>query len=75
MSEPTPRQIEVLVAWIECGTSDAAGRRLGMHPVTVRRTLADLRTVYGVANPAQVFACAVRDGLIDPAKVTLPDAA
>lgn len=65
MTEPTARQIRVLVAWVECGTSEDAGVRLGMHPVAVRKVLADLHEVYGVKTSAQAFGRAVRDGLID----------
>ena len=71
MSEPTPRQIEVLIAWFECGTSEDAGVRLGLHAAHVRKVLGDLHEVYGVRTSAQAFGCAVRDGLIDVHKLTL----
>ena len=71
MSEPTSRQIAVLLAWVECGTSEDAGVRLGMHPVAVRKVLAELIAVYGVKTSAQVFGCAIRDGLIDVSAIEL----
>lgn len=73
--EPTPRQLEVLVAWIECHDAAEAGRRLGMHPSSVRHVLSDVQTVLGAAHSAQAFAIAVRLGLIDPHDLRLPDAA
>jgi DNA-binding CsgD family transcriptional regulator len=75
VTEPTPRQLQVLVAWIECGNADEAGRRLGLHPSTVRHILSDVQAVLGAAHSGQAFAIAVRLGLIDPSTLRLPDAA
>lgn len=75
MTEPTDRQLAVLVAWIECGGSAGAGRRLGMHPSSVRHVLADLQAVLGADHSGQAFAIAVQRGLIDPERLALPKVA
>lgn len=75
MNEPTDRQFQVLVAYIEAGSARAAALRLGVHPDSIRHVLADLNAVLGAANTAQAFAIAVRSGLIDAHDLSLPDAA
>lgn len=75
MTEPTPRQLLVLVTWIEEGSTEKAALRLHMHPSSVRNVLGDLRAVLGATNSVQAFAIAVRAGLVDPHKLDLPDAA
>lgn len=75
MTEPTPRQLEVLVAWVETGRAEKAADRLHMHPSSVRNVLGDIRAVLGATSSVQAFAIAVRSGLIDPNELDLPDAA
>lgn len=75
MTEPSARQLAVLVAWIESSGTAEAAQRLGLHPHTVRHILSDVQTVLGADHSAQAFAIAVRSGLIDPARLRLPDAA
>jgi hypothetical protein len=66
VTEPTARQLEILVAYVEAGSMRAAGARLGVAEFVVRDTLAAIRTCLRARNTAQAFALAVRDGLIDP---------
>lgn len=75
MTEPTDRQLAVLVAWIECGGSVGAADRLAMTPIRVRQVLAELHAVFGTKTSVQAFAVAVRLGLVDVASLNLPDAA
>lgn len=75
MSEPTPRQLQVLVAYIECGGSRPAADRLGITDRTVRDVLSVLHVVIGGSTTAQTFAIAVQRGMIDPHKLRLPEAA
>lgn len=75
MTEPTPRQLAVLVAYIEAGGARGAAERLGMHPTSVRMILAELHQAFDAANTAQAFAIAVQRGHIDPLTLRLPEAA
>ena len=75
MTEPTPRQLTVLIAWIECGTSERAAARLGAHPDTIRHILAAVADVLGADGSAQAFAIAVKRGLIDPHELRIDEAA
>lgn len=75
MTEPTPRQLQVLVAYIEEGSTKGAARRLDLSDIRVRQVLSELHAVFGTVNSAQTFAVAVRLGLIDMAELNLPDAA
>ena len=75
MSEPTVRQLEVLVAYIEAGSAKKAARDLGVNEHYVRGVLSVLHTVYGGANTAQTFAIAIQRGDIDPHGLRLPNAA
>lgn len=75
MTEPTARQVAVLVAYIECGRTQEAAARLGVHPDTLRHWLAEIATVLGARNTAQAIAIAIRRGLIDAQELQLPDAA
>lgn len=75
MTEPTPRQLAILIAYIEAGGSRQAAARLKCHPGTVRAVLSEVQEVLGAANSAQAFAIAVRDGLIRMSDMHLPEAA
>lgn len=50
---PTERQIEVLRAYVLCGSHSAASIRLGLSTRTVQAHLAALRSRLGVHNEAQ----------------------
>jgi DNA-binding CsgD family transcriptional regulator len=75
MTEPTPRQLSVLIAWIEEGGTREAAARLGCHPDTVRHNLAELQVILGAANSAQAFAIAIVRGLVDPHDLRVDEAA
>lgn len=75
MTEPTIRQLEVLIAWIECGNSAGAGKRLGITSDRVRAVNAEVIAVFGVRTSAQAFALAVQEGFIDLASVNVKLAA
>lgn len=67
---PTPRQLQVLAAYIECGSREEAARRLGLDLATVKNYLTICRESFGARNTAQAFGIAVQRGLIDPAGLT-----
>jgi DNA-binding NarL/FixJ family response regulator len=71
VAEPTPRQLWVLIVYIETGSYSAAARRLNVSPETVRNHLTECRTAFHARNTAQAFAAAVRAGLIDPERMHL----
>jgi DNA-binding NarL/FixJ family response regulator len=75
MTEPTDRQLAILVAYVECGGSKPAADRLGVSERTVRDVLSVLHVVIGGTNSAQTFAIAVQRGLIDPHKLRLVEVA
>lgn len=53
---PTDREIEVLRAYLETGSTKGAAHRLGVHPQTVKNQLSNVRRRLGVANTAQAVA-------------------
>jgi DNA-binding NarL/FixJ family response regulator len=73
--EPTPRQLWVLIVYIETGSRRAAAERLGVSEDTVRNTLAAIRHRLRVDTSVQAFAVAVRDGLIDASQMDIRQAA
>lgn len=75
VNEPTPRQLEVLVAYVECGGSKEAARRLQVSDRHIRGILSALHAIIGGANSAQTFAIAVQRGLIDPHELHIDEAA
>jgi DNA-binding CsgD family transcriptional regulator len=75
MSEPTERQLEILVAYVECGGSKAAAIRLSVSERYIRSALSALHAIIGGTNSAQTFALAVQRGLIDPHELHISEAA
>jgi DNA-binding CsgD family transcriptional regulator len=65
MTEPTQRQLSVLIAWIEEGGTREAAARLGCSPNTARNHLMALRAALHVHTTAQAAFVAVQRGLID----------
>ena len=53
MTAPTPRQVEVLRAYVATGSYGAAADSLGIAKATVRNHLHDLRLRLGVGTTAQ----------------------
>ena len=57
LSQPTPRQIEVLTAYVSCGGSvPTTAQRVGIRPSTVKRHLADLRARSGLTTEQLIYA-------------------
>jgi DNA-binding transcriptional LysR family regulator len=54
MSEPTPRQLDAWAAYVDTGSMKAAAERVGVHEITVRKRIAELRDVYGVRTNVQL---------------------
>lgn len=75
MTEPTDRQLVILVAWIEWGGTRPAAEAMQVHPDTMRHWLAEIQAVLGADSSAQAFAIAVKRGLIDPSTLHVDEAA
>jgi DNA-binding CsgD family transcriptional regulator len=71
VSEPTPRQLAILSAWIELGDYRLVAGQLGLSVHTIRWSLGTTREALGARNSAQAFAIAVRRGLIDPHRLRI----
>ncbi len=54
MSEPTDRQLDAWDAYLEMGSMREAAARLGVHEITVRKRIAELRQVYEVRTNVQL---------------------
>jgi len=54
MTEPTARQLDAWSAYVETGSMKGAAARLGVHDITVRKRIAELRDVYGVRTNVQL---------------------
>jgi DNA-binding transcriptional LysR family regulator len=54
MIEPTPRQLEAWLAYVATGSMKAAANLLGIHDITVRKRISELRDVYGVRTNVQL---------------------
>ena len=50
----TARQVEVLAAYVATGSEKAAAHRLGVAPATVKHTLANTRSKFGVETTTQL---------------------
>jgi DNA-binding NarL/FixJ family response regulator len=63
----TPRQMDVLAAFVADGGSVAgAARRLGIRPSTVKRHLADLRARSGLTTEQLIYARRADGSLVVP---------
>lgn len=54
VSEPTPKQLAAWRAYVDGGSMKAAAHLLGVHEITVRKRIAELRDVYGVRTNVQL---------------------
>lgn len=61
MTEPTAIQVATWDAYFREGSCRKAAAILGIHEVTVRKRLADLRDVYGVRTNVQLSAAIERE--------------
>ncbi|MGW4243821.1 LuxR C-terminal-related transcriptional regulator [Nocardia sp. NPDC004722] len=66
----SPREIEVLLAWLRCDSKDAAAHELYLSVSTVSTHIARIRAKYlaagrAAATKAALFARAVQDEIID----------
>ena len=66
----TPREQEILVAWLRADTKEEAASELFVAPTTVSTHIARIRTKYaaiGRAAPTktQLFVRAAQDGIVD----------
>jgi DNA-binding NarL/FixJ family response regulator len=63
----TPRQLEVLAAFVAAGGSvSAAARLVGIRPSTVKRHLADLRARSGLTTEQLIYAGRAPGWLVVP---------
>jgi DNA-binding NarL/FixJ family response regulator len=75
VSEPTARELQVLVAIIETGSEKDAAKRLGIAPATVNAHTDRIRHKLDAASTAQAFGIACSRGLIDPFRMRFGRAA
>jgi hypothetical protein len=54
VTEATSRQLEAWEAYVATGGMKAAADRLGIHEITVRKRIAELRDVYDVRTNVQL---------------------
>jgi predicted ArsR family transcriptional regulator len=53
---PTPRQVDVLAAFVAVGSVAEAAARVGIRPSTAKRHLADLRARSGLTTEQLIYA-------------------
>lgn len=61
MTEPTERQLDAWDAYLETGSMRRAADRLGIHEITVRKRIAELRQVYDVRTNVQLAVAIERE--------------
>jgi DNA-binding CsgD family transcriptional regulator len=75
VSGPTRRELEVLVAYVEAGTTRAAAHDLGISERGVKSSLTRLRDKLGAKSSAQAFAICLHSGRLSPDGRVLSDVA
>ena len=72
LSRPaTPRQVDVLAAYVAAGGSvQDAARLVGIRPSTVKRHLADLRARYGLTTEQLIYRGGAEGWLVIPSLAT-----
>ncbi|MEU6582475.1 helix-turn-helix transcriptional regulator [Nocardia sp. NPDC046763] len=66
----SPREVQVLLAWLRCDSKEAAAQELYLSVATVSTHIARIRAKYAAADrsaatKAALFARAVQDEIID----------
>lgn len=54
MNEPTEKQLAAWYAYLDTGSMKAAAERLGVHEITVRKRIDELRDVFNVRTNVQL---------------------
>ena len=62
----TPRQLDVLAAYVAAGSVPDAAARVGIQPSTVKRHLADLRARTGLTTEQLIYAGRAGGWLVVP---------